>query len=702
MFLDIVSKLTNNIHRSFSGVAAMPAFPLLSEFLRAVLRPRLVDLKFATKSVLAGGIALYLAFYFELKQPAWALMTVFVVSQPLSGMVLAKSVFRLLGTLAGAGVSVALVAWLGQAPLPFLLAMAAWLAFCTAGASMLRNFASYGFVLAGYTAAVVALPASAAPLTVFDQAVARCSEISLGIVCASLVSMLLWPRSTEQQLLEQARKVWSAALKAASTEMLGSDERGPLIATLGSILELDGRQEQAWFEGPSGRLRVSALRALNADLLGLLRSARRAAREGRLLDAPDAPSLLPWREQVRDCLDAEGQPDFAGCQARLANALERAEAAPARSYLQHLLAVVERASQSRRSLEALVYGEAVPGAPTPIIWHRDIERGVLAGVRSALAFLCIAGFWVVTAWPSGLGAASITGVVLSLFASRDNPAAAGLNFLRGIVISIPVAAVALLSILPLCEGFAALYGVLGVPLFIAALCMTRPPIAAMASAFCIFFVKNLGPSNQMVYDLDHFLNGALATVLGVGFAVLVFSLVELRPGQRHYRRVLGALLADLAWLTRGPLAKLEGWFDGRSADRLLRLMRYQDSLPEERRARWRGGLFVLGMADELLFLRDSLSQARGPLRRAREAYLARLRQLLLDGGPRRHREQALDEVEQVLLHALQANPWLDEGARRQARAAVGQLRAIWVRWCHEMPRETFSLLAGIGLADRRN
>ncbi|MER1157477.1 FUSC family protein, partial [Pseudomonas aeruginosa] len=92
-----------------------------------------------------------------------------------------------------------------------------------------------------------------------------------------------------------------------------------------------------------------------------------------------------------------------------------------------------------RSVEALVYGAPTRQAPGAIAWHRDIERGVLFGLRSALAFLCVAAFWLASAWPSGLGAVSITGVVLSLFASRDNPARAGLNFLRGILLSIPLA-----------------------------------------------------------------------------------------------------------------------------------------------------------------------------------------------------------------------------------------------------------------------
>ncbi|WP_033885732.1 FUSC family protein, partial [Pseudomonas aeruginosa] len=89
-------------------------------------------------------------------------------------------------------------------------------------------------------------------------------------------------------------------------------------------------------------------------------------------------------------------------------------------------------------------------------------------------------------------------------------------------------------------GFPLLCLGLGVPLFFAALCVNRASLAGIASPFCIFFVKNVAPSNSMSYDLAHFLNNALSTVLGVAFAVLVFNLVSLRPGERHYRRMLQA------------------------------------------------------------------------------------------------------------------------------------------------------------------
>ncbi len=66
---------------------------------------------FAAKTTASGLIALLVAFTFNLDQPYWALLTVFIVSQPQqSGLVLAKSFYRIIGTVIGAAVALFLVA----------------------------------------------------------------------------------------------------------------------------------------------------------------------------------------------------------------------------------------------------------------------------------------------------------------------------------------------------------------------------------------------------------------------------------------------------------------------------------------------------------------------------------------------------------------------------------------------------------------
>jgi Fusaric acid resistance protein family len=69
---------------------------------------------FALKTFAAAILALFIAFWAGLDEPRWAFLTVFVVAQPNGGLVLAKSFYRILGTIAGVLVTIALAFGLAQ------------------------------------------------------------------------------------------------------------------------------------------------------------------------------------------------------------------------------------------------------------------------------------------------------------------------------------------------------------------------------------------------------------------------------------------------------------------------------------------------------------------------------------------------------------------------------------------------------------
>src|SRR6201987_2072045 len=142
-----------------------------------------VALIFAVKTFAASLLALYIAFWAGLDDPRWSFLTVFVVSQPDSALVLAKSFYRILGTIAGVLVTTALVFGLAQYGELFVAAVAVWMCFCNIPARAVRNFTSYGFQLAGYTVAIVGIPAALNPSGAYDLVVARSTEILLGIIC---------------------------------------------------------------------------------------------------------------------------------------------------------------------------------------------------------------------------------------------------------------------------------------------------------------------------------------------------------------------------------------------------------------------------------------------------------------------------------------------------------------------------------------
>src|SRR5882762_161040 len=85
---------------------------------------------FAIANTAAVLTALYIAFARDLDRPYWALFTVFIVAQPLSGAVRSKAVYRLFGTFSGAAMALFLVPPLVQSPVLLCLAMAVWVGIC--------------------------------------------------------------------------------------------------------------------------------------------------------------------------------------------------------------------------------------------------------------------------------------------------------------------------------------------------------------------------------------------------------------------------------------------------------------------------------------------------------------------------------------------------------------------------------------------
>src|SRR5712691_9179296 len=101
-------------------------------------------------------LALFLAFWLELDNPYWAGTSAAAVCQPQLGASLRKGWFRMIGTVAGAIMIVVLTACFPQDRIVFLALLALWCGLCAFGATVLRNFASYGAALAGFTAAIIA------------------------------------------------------------------------------------------------------------------------------------------------------------------------------------------------------------------------------------------------------------------------------------------------------------------------------------------------------------------------------------------------------------------------------------------------------------------------------------------------------------------------------------------------------------------
>jgi uncharacterized membrane protein YccC len=104
---------------------------------------------------------------------------------PLASAVLSKALFRLVRTIMGAAAAVAMVPTLSNSPELLTLAIGTWLALCVFVSLLDRTPRSYMFVLAGYSACLIARPSVQTHSAIFTVASLRMQEITLGILCGS-------------------------------------------------------------------------------------------------------------------------------------------------------------------------------------------------------------------------------------------------------------------------------------------------------------------------------------------------------------------------------------------------------------------------------------------------------------------------------------------------------------------------------------
>ena len=155
--------------------------------------PALRDWVFSVKTFAGAMLALWIALRIGLDRPYWAMATAYIVAQPLTGAMRSKAAYRFYGTVLGAVAIVVLIPNLVNAPELLLAALSVWIGGCIYFAVLDRTPRSYVFLLAGYSVALIGFPIVDQPGTVWDVVLARVEEITLGIVCTTVIGSIVFP-----------------------------------------------------------------------------------------------------------------------------------------------------------------------------------------------------------------------------------------------------------------------------------------------------------------------------------------------------------------------------------------------------------------------------------------------------------------------------------------------------------------------------
>ncbi|NLS07729.1 FUSC family protein [Rhizobium sp. P32RR-XVIII] len=657
------------------------------------------DWLFSGKAFLASMAALFIALSLDLPRPYWAMAAVYVVANPLAGATSSKGLFRALGTLIGAAAAVLFVPLFVNAPVLLSLVVALWTGTLLFISMLDRSSRSYVFMLAGYSLPLIALPTVGSPETIFDTALARSEEIIIGIVCASVVSAVVFPTSVGTVLgprisswLDDAGTWADEILRGEGATPATPLKRQKLAA---DVTGLDLIISQLGYDAGTRDI-VRHSRELRGRMLMLLPLFSSLADRLHALKMQggglpkDLVSVLnaaaDWLKQGGSCSNETAD----GLNREIARLQERNRSLEwndlvLSSALTRLKEIVDLWQDCLTLRDEIVSGRHF-GPWRYVFRHhgvvgpaRHYDYGLLAFAAGTVVVGTFAAcmFWIWTGWANGAGFVTLAAVACSFFAAFDRPAPLITSMFIWCGVSVIIAFVYIFGILPAINSYEMLVVVFAPPFLLLGLLVPKPQFNLLAMLMAVNSASFIALQDHYTADFTTFVNEGIAAVGGVGFA-LVWTLVT-RPfgAEIAARRLVRAGWKDLAETASGERHDDYERLSGRILDRLGQLVPRLAAI-DQRELRKVDGYAEVRLGFNVLMLQQVRPDLRPPavsaidsvLSGISEFYRARLKVGEAIDPPQALRQSIDDALRTILTE--------DSGSGSQAvDALVGLRRALF-------------------------
>jgi uncharacterized membrane protein YccC len=546
---------------------------------RSRLLVRHADIIFSLKTFAAAMMALLIALAMDLPRPYWALATVYIASQPLAGATRSKAFFRVAGTLIGAAASVVLVPNFVNAPELLSLVLALWVGFCLYISLLDRTPRGYMFMLAGYTAALIGFPSVSDPAGIFDVALARSEEIILGILCASIVSTIVLPRSVGPAVASRV-DAWLAGARHLSQSVLsghGTDRatREHRLRLAADVVEIDTLSYHLAYDRNVNRDMPRWLRALRLRMLMLLPLLSSISdRIDALGDDARAsqPRLMRLIDELGGWLagdDTEREPAdrlrtmIAAQQPKL-DASSSWDQIMIASLLMRLRELVDISADCRILNQCVATGVRPPGARLAFhpeagaapVSHVDHGMALWSAAGAILAILLCCAFWIATGWVDGASAPMMAAVGCSFFAQMDDPSVGLRNFAKWTLVSMIVVAAYLFAILPGISNIEMLIVVLAPPFLLYGYLIGRPSTFFIGMILAANTASLMAIQTTYSADFSSFANSSIAFFVGTEISTITILLARSVGAEWSVRRLMRS-----GWIALAQAAERRGNHD---------------------------------------------------------------------------------------------------------------------------------------------
>jgi uncharacterized membrane protein YccC len=644
--------------------------------------------RYALRISLAMTLSLWLAFKLNLDEPFWAMTSAAVVSAPTIGGVISKSLGRVIGSIIGAFAAVLIAGQCLNDPWLFIFFIAGWMAICNFIAHQQQNNVAYAFSLAGYTTAIIAFSTvnvSDSQL-IFDIAQARLCEILTGIICSTLLMIVLPSDSDANTLLTSLRQINQRILEHITLAIQpNNDVRSSYEGLIAKILTMDVLRIQAFWSHYRLRRqnrRVNFLLLKQLRLVSLTSGLRRM-----LINWPDRPeSIDPLLQQLVKEL---AKPDVTKYQ--LALILQKI--APTESGDYRHLAFYQRLHHfcwsymaGQRWLKQIESGRHSASLSTQknhsLSMHSDSYEAIYSALRTLLCIIVGCAFWLGSHWANGSAALTLAAVCCILYGSTATPVASSITMLKAVAILFIGSFILKFGVMIQISDFW-LFGLILTPIIaiLQLLKLQTPAKAALYGQLIVFMGSFLHVTNPPTYDYLDFINDGLAKAAGILLAALAFQIMHPFSDDHKSRRLIRAQRRDFIDQLKAKPTLSENQFESLVYHRIGQIAQAKDQQAKLWLLRW--SVVLINCSHIVWQLREWQTRS-DPLSAVRDVCIRYLKGIVTEKGIQQKKlAAALQELYRMSL-ALAQHP--DKSGRELAGL-------IWRLYC------SLSQLQPSGLAE---
>ncbi len=506
-------------------------------------------LKQALLLALAAWLSFSIAVLLRIENAYWAAMPVWVISQSTRGLLLGRALYRILGSLAGAGLGFLILHL--PVDLPIQLCLAALAIGITAGAChVLPGVRSYVALVSAVTIAVVVVPSALDTEHSFILAVERVECTLIGVIVTTLVMAFWTPPSARQEFYVSVRRASADTLAMASDALgLGRayEPDGREQRILGELCELESKSFPMAASSPDGYRRQHHVTALIASSLEV--AAGSAALLAEIQRGYQLPRDIPlYLAEAAKYLSASGS-DRPAAPADYPVETLAQEQHPALVRLMTAVGALIKAEQALFSASDAAPETDLQHRPlidTPKDWASAWQTAATTGFVSLFA----SGLIYVTASPTAVPMAMAVSIFSIILGSFQQPQKMAPIIFSGVVFGLLAAIVYRIWLQPWADTPTLL--ILSVLPFIVAGAVARAhPLTAMAAVDANMGFLLVSQAGRSAVLLDVILLEALATLIGSGLIIAAFYLLPRLPHRRAVAAVRD-MVRDLERLLRPP------------------------------------------------------------------------------------------------------------------------------------------------------